>query len=124
VKIIVFGGPGEGSLGERIAGGVSDCISFSGKTDLREAMALIGRCTLFITNDSGLMHVAAALDRPLIAIFGSTDHITTGPYGSNSRIVRMPMPCSPCMKPECPEDHQCMKRISVEMVYEAAEEFL
>ncbi|MFC1885520.1 lipopolysaccharide heptosyltransferase II [Thermodesulfobacteriota bacterium] len=124
-KIVIFGGPGEEALGERIAGTIAGgCVNLCGKTSLREAMALIERCRLFITNDSGLMHVAAALDRPLIAIFGSTDHITTGPYGSNSRIVRTSMPCSPCLKPECPEDHQCMKQISIDMVYVAAQEFL
>lgn len=125
VKLVIFGGPGEEALGEQIAGALAGrCIDFCGKTSLREAMALIERCRLFITNDSGLMHVAAALNRPLVAIFGSTDHVTTGPYGLKSRIVRTPMKCSPCLKPDCPEDHLCMKKITVDMVYAVAEGFI
>ena len=125
VKLVIFGGPGEEALGGQIAEMISErCIDFCGKTSLREAMALIERCRLFITNDSGLMHVAAALNRPLVAIFGSTDPVTTGPYGKKSRIVRSPMDCSPCLKPDCPEDHLCMKQISVDMVYAAAERLI
>ena len=120
-RIIIFGGPGEGELGKWISESLNHrCIDLCGKTSLREAAALIERCSLFITNDSGLMHVAAALDRPLIAIIGSTDHITTGPSNPTSRIVRAPMPCSPCLKPDCPEDHRCMKAITVDMVFDAA----
>ena len=80
---------------------------------------------LFVTNDSGLMHVAAALDVPLIAIFGSTDPVATGSAGANGRIVRIPIECSPCLQPVCPLGHlKCMKRIRVDMVLDAAGEFL
>ncbi len=121
----IFGGAGEASLGNKISdmtGGY--CINLCGKTRLREAIALINVCRLFITNDSGLMHVAAALDIPQVAIIGPTDHINTGPANSLSHIVRVPTSCSPCLKPECPEDHRCMKKISVEMVYSVAESIL
>jgi heptosyltransferase-2 len=124
--ILVFGGPGEASLGEHIcqmAG--KGCVNLSSRTSLREAMALIETCHLFITNDSGLMHVAAALDVPQIAIFGSTDHITTAPASPKSRIVRVPTRCSPCLKPECPEGHhRCMKDITVDMVYSGVSEMV
>jgi heptosyltransferase-2 len=120
-KIAIFGGPGEKALGQHISELMGNrCVNFCGKTSLREAVALIERCQLFITNDSGLMHVAAALDTPQIAIFGSTDHVTTSPGSPRSRIIRVPVPCSPCLKPDCPIDHRCMKNITVDMVYDAA----
>jgi heptosyltransferase-2 len=99
-------------------------VNLCGKTSLRQAMSIIERCHLFVTNDSGLMHVAAALDVPLVAIFGSTNPLTTGPKGSKSRIVRVPMDCSPCLKPQCPEDHRCMEAITVDQVYEVAKAIL
>ncbi len=124
-EIAIFGGPGEKALGQYVSELMgSRCINFCGKTSLREAVALIERCQLFITNDSGLMHVAAALDTPQIAIFGSTDHITTSPSSPRSQIIRTPVPCSPCLKPDCPTDHKCMKNITVEMVYDVAVKFL
>jgi heptosyltransferase-2 len=120
--ILVFGGPGEESLGQqvcRMAGPGS--INLCGKTTLREAVALIEQCRIFITNDSGLMHIASALDIPQIAIFGPTNHITTSPAGLHSHMARVPAPCSPCLKPECPlGHHQCMKSVTVDMVFEKA----
>jgi heptosyltransferase-2 len=112
-RILLFGGPGHPP------------IDLCGKTNLEEAIALINMCNLFITNDSGLMHVAAAFDIPLIAIFGSTNPVTTGPKGLNSRIVRIPVECSPCLKPKCPEGHlKCMDQIDIDMVFEAVKELL
>ncbi len=118
---LVFGSPSETGLGETIRRAVGNgCVNLCGKTSLREAMSLIGCCGLFITNDSGLMHVAAALDTPQIAIFGSTNHTTTFPASPFSRIVRSPVPCSPCMKPDCPTDHRCMDAVRVEQVFDLA----
>ncbi|MDY0222558.1 MAG: lipopolysaccharide heptosyltransferase II [Desulfobacterium sp.] len=122
VKIFIFGGPGDYELGEKISvmsGGC--CINLAGRTTLSTAFALIERCSLFITNDSGLMHAAAALGVNQVAIIGSTNPVTTPPSNLNSTVVRVPVPCSPCMKPECRYDHhQCMDKISVEMVYGTA----
>jgi heptosyltransferase-2 len=124
-RILIFGGPGEEALGDRIAKLIgSRCTNLCGKTGLREAMALIARCALFVTNDSGLMHVAAAFDVPQIVIIGSTDPVHTGPSNPRSRIVRVSTPCAPCLETECPTDHRCMNEISVEMVYDAAMTFL
>ncbi|MDM8522950.1 lipopolysaccharide heptosyltransferase II [Desulfococcaceae bacterium HSG8] len=125
-NILIFGGPGEEALGKHISEIIGKhCISLCGKTTLGEAIALIEKCSLFITNDSGLMHVAAALDVPQAAIFGSTDHVTTSPASAKSRIVRVPTPCSPCLRPECPEKHhQCMKAVTVDMVYEACQKLI
>ncbi len=119
--ILVFGGSGEATLGDWIGERVGKrCTNLCGRTTLREAMALIETCRVFITNDSGLMHIGAALGVPLVAIFGSTDYVTTSPAGTRSQMVRVPTPCSPCLKPDCPEEHhRCMKAITVEMVYGA-----
>ncbi len=91
----------------------------TGKTNLQQAMALIKCCDVFVTNDSGLMHVAAGLDIPSITIFGSTDHIATGPYSDQALIVRRELECSPCMKTHCPRGHlQCLESIKSTDVYE------
>jgi heptosyltransferase-2 len=95
-------------------------LDLTGKTGLKEAMALMGRCRLFISNDSGLMHVAAALGVPTIAIFGSTNPATTSPAGRNHIIIHKDVACSPCLKPDCPTDFRCMDLIGVDDVYEAA----
>ncbi len=126
LPVAVFGGPGEEVLGDMICGLAGNgCINLCGRTTLREAIALIERCGLFITNDSGLMHIAAALDIPQIAVFGPTNHTTTSPASAASRMVRVPVPCSPCMKPECLlKHHRCMDAVTVEMVQDAARNLL
>jgi heptosyltransferase-2 len=125
-RILLFGGPGDRELGRKISQMMQhQPVDLCGKTDLGEAIALISMCNLFITNDSGLMHVAAALDVPLIAIFGSTNPVTTGPRGTKSRIVRIATECSPCLKPECPKGHlKCMNQIDVDMVFNVVKELL
>ena len=122
-EIIIFGGPGEEGLGKKISAMMNhNPLDLAGKTTLRQAFALINECDCFITNDSGLMHIAAALDIPLVAIFGSTNPITTSPHSQKKKILRIPVECSPCMKPDCiKEKHFCMENISVEMVFEAVE---
>jgi len=125
VKIIIFGGPGDEALGSQINEDSGNCcINLAGKTSLRIAFALIETCSLFITNDSGLMHAAAALDIDQIALIGPTDYLVTSPSNTNSSILRVPVSCAPCMKPECPIDHRCMSLISVERVVEEALEIL
>lgn len=125
-KILVFGGPDDRDLGRRITRLMRrPTIDLSGRTTLSEAMALIAACRLFISNDSGLMHVAAALDTPLIAIFGSTNPVTTGPQSERSRVIRSDISCSPCLKPVCPEGHlDCMDRIGVDRVFDAVRAML
>ncbi|MBI4618816.1 MAG: lipopolysaccharide heptosyltransferase II [Desulfobacterales bacterium] len=124
-KILLFGSGEEKAISEMILSiAKSDVIDLVGKTSLLETMALIEKCSLFITNDSGLMHLAAALKIPLIAIFGSTDPVTTSPLGSSSVIVRKEVSCSPCLKKECPTDHQCMRLIEVGDVYQHVKQAL
>ncbi|MEW6594891.1 MAG: lipopolysaccharide heptosyltransferase II [Thermodesulfobacteriota bacterium] len=95
-------------------------VDLSGKTTLAEAMALIGCCDAFVTNDSGLMHVAAAQKVPLVAIFGSTDEVATGPFCHTAVILKKALPCSPCFKTHCRFGHyQCMAGIEVDEVFVA-----
>ncbi|HZP01907.1 MAG TPA: glycosyltransferase family 9 protein, partial [Terriglobia bacterium] len=86
-------------------------------TTLRQLMALLARCHLLVTNDSGPMHLAAALGLPLVAIFGSTNERATGPVSPRARIVKRQVECSPCGLRVCPIDFRCMNSITVEDVY-------
>ncbi len=95
-------------------------VNLAGKTNLKEAIAVISRCSLFISNDSGLMHVAGALNIPTVAIFGSTNPVTTSPVGERSIVIYKGASCSPCLKETCPTDFRCMDMISVEEVYKIA----
>lgn len=96
----------------------------AGRTSLAGLMGLLSRCRLLITNDSGPMHLAAALDVPQIALFGSTDERATGPLSHNSTVIHKHVECSPCLLRECPIDLRCFDRIKVEEVYGIAWEIL
>lgn len=125
VKILIFGGPADVELGQYIASLSKDCcINIAGTTSLGQAFALIEKCSLFITNDSGLMHAAAALKINQIAVIGSTDFVATAPSNKNSIMVKAKVPCSPCLKDVCPNDHECMDKISVDMVMETCKSLL
>jgi heptosyltransferase-2 len=125
-RIAVFGTRADQQAAAKIAAGAGrHVLDLTGKTNLAQAMACIARCHVFITNDSGLMHVAAALRIPIVAIFGSTDPVATGPFCEHAVIVRKAMPCSPCLQPRCPQGHfQCMKQISVAEVEQAVVQYL
>ncbi|MCH9625896.1 MAG: ADP-heptose--LPS heptosyltransferase 2 [Chlamydiales bacterium] len=90
-------------------------INLAAATNLRELLALIQRCNAFLTNDSGPMHIAAALKTPLVALFGSTNDTATGPYGGGT-VIHKHVDCSPCYRRTCPIDFRCMKQIEVEEV--------
>src|SRR4029453_14563540 len=96
----------------------------NGRTSLETLIGVIAKATIVLTNDSGPMHIAAALGVPTVAIFGSTDDVVTGPWGPRARVVREPGECSPCKMRECPIDHRCMTRVSAEAVCRAAREVL
>lgn len=125
VKILLTGGPGEVEIGRDIEQAMN-CrpLNMIGKTGVREMMALLSRCRLMITNDSGPMHVAAAFGVPLVAVFGPTDHTTTSPLSDNASMVRKAVDCAPCLLRQCPTDHRCMEAIEVEDVLAAARELL
>jgi heptosyltransferase-2 len=124
-RVILFGSPGDSERTERVQRHATHpLIDLAGATSLKEVIALIARCSLFISNDSGLMHLAGALGVPLVAIFGSTNPTTTSPPGEMSRVIHRDVPCSPCLKKECPTDFRCMELIQVEDVYDAAKRLL
>ncbi len=124
--IVVFGGPNEVEMAQEIEENlkilhIKNYINIAGKTDIKELCSFIGGCSLFITNDSGPMHVAAAYQVPTIAIFGPTKHEETSQWkNEKSKIVRHEMDCSPCMKRECPlKHHECMTTITAQEVIRA-----
>ena len=122
-RVIITGGPGETAIAADIEQDLAgNCLNLAGKTSVRELMALLKRCNLLITNDSGPMHLAAAFGVPLVAIFGSTDHSTTFPLSDKAVVVREPVACAPCMKRECPTDHICMLSVTAEKVVAAAKQ--
>jgi heptosyltransferase-2 len=98
-----------------------EVLNLCGKTSLGEAMALIRRCQFFVSNDSGLMHVGAALGVPTVAIFGSTDPVATGPRGRWARMVKHDLECAPCLKPECRIGYPCLLSIEADEVWEVME---
>jgi heptosyltransferase-2 len=95
-------------------------VNLTGHTSLGALVGLVERMTAFVSNDSGAMHLAAALHRPVVGIFGPTDERTTGPIGPHT-VLTSPVFCRPCQLRECPIDHRCMKRITVDMVRHAVE---
>ncbi len=127
--IIIFGGPTETEMAKAIEDelttlGIDNIINVAGKTTIQELCSYIGGLSLFITNDSGPMHVAAAYQVPTVSIFGPTRHLETSQWKNRqSAIVRHDLECAPCMKRECPlKHHDCMKKIEAEEVIEAIEE--
>ncbi len=100
-------------------------LNLAGMLGLRHFMAVLDGTTLFITNDSGAMHIAAALNVPTLAVFGSTDPALTGPASKAARIVQTKIDCSPCFKRECEFEHyRCLETVSPEMIFAAGAELL
>jgi heptosyltransferase-2 len=121
VSVVIFGAKGEEHLGQDIAARLSSpSLVLSGATTIRELMAVVKRCSLLLTNDTGPMHIASAFKVPVVAVFGPTDWRTTSPFGGAHAIVREPVDCAPCLLRECPIDHRCMTRVTVDQVYEEA----
>ncbi len=123
--VILFGAPTEREVAERITTAMrARPILLAGQTQIEELPALLATCQLFIGNDSGAMHVAAAVGVPVVAIFGPTDPGGTAPVTTRWTLVREPVPCSPCFLRHCPIDHRCMTRISVDAVLAAAAQWI
>lgn len=125
LKIIYFGDKTGAPLVQDICAGLASdrVINLAGKTSLRELLALIDACAIFLTNDSGPMHAASALGIPLIALFGSTSDTATGPY-NGGLVIHKHVPCSPCYRRECPIDFRCMTRIGVKEVYDEIQKLI
>jgi len=99
-------------------------IVLTGKTNLDEVTSILSLADLVITNDTGPAHIAAALQRPTLVIFGPTNPLTTRPFSMKSEILRHPPDCAPCMLRDCPIDHRCMTAISVDEVFEQSHAIL
>jgi len=122
---LIFGGKSDAALGSEIQSAIGashSALSLAGKTSLREFMALLKLCRVLLTNDTGPMHVAAALGTPVVVLFGSTSPELTGPDFSSQirhQLLNSGASCSPCFRRTCPIDFRCMTGISVENVVAA-----
>ena len=123
--VAIFGSKDERDLCESVKTSITTPVrNFAGETTLAEFIDLSAACRVYLTNDSGAMHIASALGVPTVAVFGATDDESTGPTGPLARVIREPVECSPCLKRECPIDHRCMTRVSAARVAQAALELL
>ena len=115
--VVFFGDAASIKLVKEICTGLPDrIINLAGVTNLRELSCLIEDCHVLVTNDSGPMHIGVAMKTPIVALFGSTDEVTTGPYGQKGATINKHVSCSPCFKRTCPTDFRCMQQIEVEEV--------
>jgi ADP-heptose:LPS heptosyltransferase len=119
-RLLVVGGERDRPLGEEITAELGPCAAnLAGRTTPGQLAAVLSHCALFIGLDSGPMHLAAAMGRPVVGLFGPTDPGRTGPQGEGHQIIFHRQPCWPCMTPTC-QDRPCMSAITVEEVVAAA----
>ncbi len=123
---VIIGGEDEKDVVAVVTGMMKgDFIDLSGELSLRELTALLAEADGLVTNDTGPMHIAAALGTPVVAIFGPTDPARTGPYGRGHRVVRSNVMCSPCFSRVCNKGRlECMESVSIEDVTKALESLL
>lgn len=119
-RVWVFGGAKDAPLGEAIAQAAPGVVNLAGHTRLPEAIDLLALSDAVVSNDSGLMHVAAALERPLVAVYGSSTPDYTPPLSDRARILSLHLACSPCFRRECPQGHsRCLTDLAPERVIAA-----
>ena len=119
----ILGSADDRALGEKISQAAPEKTwNLCGATSLPEMIEWVRRCDLLITNDTGPMHVAAAIGKPLVALFGPTEPRRTGPYGQLENVLRLDLPCSPCLKPVCAfeKTDECLRALPPAMVLERA----
>ncbi len=125
LHILCFGDASSKQLISTLTSGMQNRVhNLAAATSLRELLALISQCRCLVTNDSGPMHIAAALQVPLVALFGSTNEIKTGPYGYKGSVIHKHVACSPCYLRKCPIDFRCMTQITVGEVAAQVEKIL
>jgi lipopolysaccharide heptosyltransferase II len=118
-RFVILGSQDDRPLGEMVLRAAPErCLNLCGRTSLPEMVEWLRLCALMITNDTGPMHAAAALGTPLVALFGPTEPRRTGPYGQLENVLRIDLPCSPCLKSVChfEKPEECLRAISPEMV--------
>ncbi|HGJ66844.1 TPA: glycosyltransferase family 9 protein [bacterium] len=118
-RIMLFGGPNEVKLVQNITDNITYPIITAFGVSLRQFASLLNRCSLFICNDSGPMHIASALNIPTIAIFGPTDYVRWRPNNKKSLVVRKEMDCWPCSAHKCKKNYECTKTLPVSQVWDA-----
>jgi heptosyltransferase-2 len=124
-RVVVVGSAAEAPLaGEIEAAARRGVANMAGKTTVREMMAFLSLSSFIVANDSGPMHIGAALGVPLVAIFGPTDWRRTSPWTDRARVVRVDVDCSPCRLRTCDRAHECMLGVTPEMVVDAARQLL
>jgi lipopolysaccharide heptosyltransferase II len=115
-RFAILGDKGDNLLGEIVSAAAPDrCVNLCGQTTLPEMIEWIRRCDLMITNDTGPMHAAAAMRKPLVALFGPTEPRRTGPYGQLENVLRVDhLPCSPCLKSRCryEKPDECLRALT------------
>ena len=122
LRFAIFGGAGDAALAEALDVTLPvRCLNLAGKTSLPEMIEWLRRCAVVVTNDTGPMHLAAALGRPVVALFGPTNPLRTGPYGQLDNALRAALPCAPCLRPECMhyEPLACLREIQPAQVVAA-----
>ena len=125
-KVWVMGSAKDGDAAQTVCDLVGPAaVNLAGRTSLAQAVDLISMAQAVVSNDSGLMHVAAALDRPLVAVYGSSDPGFTPPLSPTSRIVSLGLQCSPCFQRQCPEGHlNCLQELTPDRVLDGLAELL
>lgn len=120
-QVLLIGSKDELEVSQEVAGLMSEkAVILTGQTNLEQAVAVLSEVDLLVTNDTGPAHIASALGRPTLVIFGPTNPLTTAPFSAAGAIIRRPPDCAPCMLRECPIDHRCMTAISPDEVFDRA----
>jgi heptosyltransferase-2 len=124
-KVLLIGSEDELAVSLEVVGQMRNKpVMLTGKTDLAEVVAILSLVNLLVTNDTGPAHIASALGRPTLVIFGPTNPLTTRPFSPFGEIVRYPPECAPCMLRDCPIDHRCMTAITPDEIFARAARML
>ena len=127
VRFAILGGKDDQSLGEIIFQAAPErCLNLCGATSLPEMIEWVRRCDLMVTNDTGPMHVAAAMGKPLVALFGPTAPERTGPYGQLANVLHLELPCSPCLSSHCTfeKTEECLRALAPALVFDRVQKLL